>query len=164
MTTAVVFDLISELVDTFATALPTVNVYDGQGGTDDPGNFLMVGVGDPNSDEPATSASGSLTWAGLGHRSSKEGSESAPARITCVALAWNGSTGNDAQKAAREAVRDISSAVEVALRTDPNLGGRVPGLNWVRYAGDWSLDQLSASDGTAAIFQFDITYIASLTI
>lgn len=158
MATAIVFDLISALVDTCTTALPTVNVYDGQGATDDPGNFLMIGVGDPNSDDPAASASGDLQWAGLGHRTSKE-----QGTITCCAVAWSGDSGNAAQKAVRQTVRDISSAVESTLRADPNLGGVVPGLNWVRYAGSFSLEQLSASDGVAAVFQFDIAYIASLS-
>lgn len=161
MATAIVFDLISALVDTCTTATQAlgVNVYDGQGATDDPGNFLMVGVGDPNSDEPAASAQGNLEWAGLGHRTSKE-----TGAISCCALAWSGGSGNAAQKAVRQTVRDMASAVEVALRTDPNLGGVVPGLNWCRYAGDFNLEQLSASDGVACLFTFEIQYIASLSV
>jgi hypothetical protein len=133
MATAIVFDLISALVDRFTVILPTTLVLDGQGATDDPGNFLMVGVPDPNSDEAAASASGTLEWAGLGHRTSKE-----DGRVSCCALAWSGDSGNAAQKAVRQTVRDIAATVEADLRNDPNLGGVVPGLNWVRYAGDFA--------------------------
>jgi hypothetical protein len=159
MTSTIVFDLVSALVDTCASVVPSgVAVYDGQPSTDDPGSFLMVGVADPNSADSATSASGTLEWAGLGHNTSKE-----HGTITCCAMAWTGNVGNAAQKDVRQAVRDISSAVEVVLRTDPNLGGVVPGLNWVRYAGDWNLEQLSAFDGVAAVFHFEIAYQASLS-
>jgi hypothetical protein len=159
MTSMIVFDLVSALVDTCASVVPSgVKVYDGQPSTDDPGSFLMVGIRDPNSNDSATSASGTLEWAGLGHNTSKEDGS-----ITCCAMAWTGNVGNAAQKAVRESVRDISSAVEVAMRTDPNLGGVVPGLNWVRYSGAWDLDQLSAFDGVAAVFHFEIAYKASLS-
>jgi hypothetical protein len=157
MATAVVFDLISALADAFRIAIPTATVYDGQGASDDPGNFLMVGVGDPNSDDP-TSASGELEWAGLGHRSSYE-----HGTIACSALAWSGDSGDAAQKAARETVRDLVGAVEVALRTDPNLGGAVPGLTWVRYGRGWNLDQSSNNDGVQALFRFEVAYEARLT-
>jgi hypothetical protein len=157
MATAVVFDLVTALVNTCATALPGVSVYDGQGASDDPGNFLMIGVEDPDDPGPAEAASGSLEWAGLGHRASKENGS-----IACVALAWSGNTGNAAQQAVREAVRDMVGTVETTLRNDPNLGGTVPGLNWVRYAGNFRLRQISAADGVAAVFRFDVAYIASL--
>lgn len=164
MATAIIFDLISALVTTCTSAVPVGTVvYDGQASDDTSKNFLMIGVADPDSDGPSASASGTLQWAGLGHRSSKE-----YGTVTCCAAAWTGDIGNAAQKAVREAVRDISSSVESALRNDPTLGG-VPGLNWVRYggaageaSGNWSLDQLSAEDGVAAIFQFEIAYLASL--
>lgn len=158
MTTAIVFDLISALVDVCAAAVPAgVAVYDGQGASEDPGNFVMIGVGDPNDSAATSSASGELEWAGLGHKSSKERGS-----VSCCAVAWTGDSGNAAQKAVRQTVRDIVSAIETALRADPNLGGVVPGLNWVRYSGSFDLDQLSASDGVAAVFRFEITYIASL--
>lgn len=158
MATVIVFKLKAALVDAFTTALPTGwKVYNGQGASDDPGNFVMVGVGDPNSDQPELAASGSLEWAGLGHKSSKEES-----RIHCAAVAWSGDVGNAAMAAVEATIDAGMSAIETALRTDPNLGGAVPGLNWVRYAGDWSLTELVAPDGTAAIFQFDVTYFASL--
>jgi hypothetical protein len=165
MPTLVVFDLVSALVNVCTTAVPAgVNVYDGQPADDDPSNFLMVGVGDPDSTDAADSANGNEEWAGLGHRASKE-----YGAVACCAVAWTGDVGNDAQRAAREAVRDIYAAVEANLRTDPNLGGVVPGLNWVRIggstnsaSGSWSLKQLSATDGVAVVFRFDIAYMASL--
>lgn len=158
MPTAIVFDLATALVTTFRAAVPpSVNVYDGQGASDDPGFFLMVGVDDPDSDDEVDSAAGTLEWAGLGHKASKEAGE-----VSCCAVAWVGESGSSAQQAAREAVRDIMTAVEATLRADPNLGGLVPGLNWVRYAGEFSLRQRSDSQGVRAVFSFRISYIASL--
>lgn len=158
MATTIVFDLITQLVTTFTAAAPDVNVYDGQGATDDPGNFLMVGVGDPNSDSPADSASGTQEWAGLGANAAYEGGA-----VTCCALAWSGESGNTAQQTVRETVRDIVKGVDETLKADPNLGGTVPGLNWVRYGSSYSLTQLSDADGVAAIFYFEIAYKARLT-
>lgn len=156
--TVIVFDLISALVDTCTEALPSVLVYDGQGVSGDFGDFLMIGIDDPSSDDP-TSAVGSLEWAGLGHKASYE---HGTAGIACCALAWTGGAGNVAQRSAREAVRDIAAAVESTLRADPNLGGVVPGLMWVRYGGDFRLSQPSVEQGAAAQFSFTIAYEARL--
>jgi hypothetical protein len=62
MATSVVFDLVGALVTQLGAAL-SVNVHDGYGLTDDPGDYLMVGVEDPDGDR-ATSAEGRQDWAG----------------------------------------------------------------------------------------------------
>lgn len=158
MTTTIVFDLITQLVETCSAAVPTdVSVYDGVGDSQSPGNFLMVGVGDPLAPEGPTSAVGTQEWKGLGARGATEAGS-----VTCCALAWSGGAGNDAQRGCRETVRDIVSGVDAALKADPNLGATVPGLNWVRYGRDYGLTQLSDETGTAAIFFFEIAYTASI--
>lgn len=158
MTTTIVFDLITQLVSVCAANVPPgVQVYDGPGASNDPGNFLMVGVGNPDSDDLAESATGTQVWNGLGAKSALEDGS-----VVCCALAWTGGAGNAAQQSARETCRDIVKSVDAALKSDPNLGGAVPGLNWVRYGGNFALSQRSTADGVTAIFYFEIGYKARL--
>jgi hypothetical protein len=158
MATTIAFDLITQLaVVCRAQVSPGTIVYDGPGVSNDPGNFLMVGVGDPDSNEPSESAAGTQEWSGLGAKAARESGT-----VTCCALAWSGDTGDAAQQAARESVRDIVADVDLALRADPNLGGAVPGLMWVRYGRNYRLTQLSAGDGVAALLYFEVAYEARL--
>jgi hypothetical protein len=159
MTTTIVFDLLTQLVETFDAAAPVdAIVYDGQGDSDDPGNFLMVGVDDPYAEGAVDSASGTQEWAGLGQRAAYEHGDA----VWCCALARSGDSGSDAQRAAREAVRDLVAGVDATLKADPNLGGKVPGLMWVRYGRNFTLKQVSDSNGVEAIFSFSIAYEARL--
>lgn len=159
MTTTIAFDLITQLVVTCRANVPAgTTVYDGQGAAaDDTGNFLMVGIGDPNSQDPEVSAAGTQEWAAIGNRAGNE-----EGTVHCCAVAWSGDIGSDAQQQVREDVRDIVADVDAALRADPNLGGTVPGLMWVRYGRNYSLEQISATDGVAAVFKFDIDYRARI--
>lgn len=153
MTTSVVFDLIDVLVSRFTAAL-SVNVLDGYGLTDDPGDFLMVGVEDPDSDR-AVSAEAKQEWAGLGNRTRYE-----EGTVTCIAMSWNG----DADlAAARAACKATTAAVENNLRSDPNLGGVVAGLTWTGYGVRTELIQLQASDGACVMCVFDVAFKARLT-
>lgn len=157
MTTTIAFDLVTQLVVKFkATAPADVQVYDGEGDSQDPGNFLMVGVGDPLSDSDTDAVSGTQEWSGLGAKASRESGT-----VTCCALAWSGDSGSDAQQAAREKVRDIVVGIDASLKADPNLGGTVPGLMWVRYGQTYRLTQ-PPIDGSLAIFEFEIAYEARL--
>lgn len=154
MTTSVVFDLIDELVSRFTTALSGVKVYDGYLVSDDPGDFLMVGVEDPNSDQGATSAEGQQQWADLGaNRRNETGT------VTCVALSWNG---NGDQAAARAAVKAITDAVEADLRSDPNLGGVVPGLMWTGYGTRTQFLQNQNQQGAEAAVIFEVAFKARI--
>lgn len=152
MATSVVFDLIGALVDRLASELE-VNVFDGYGITDDPGDYLMVGVEDPDSDR-ATSAEARQEWAGLGARARDE-----EGTVTCIAMSWNG----DADlSAARAAAKATTVAVENHLRSDPNLGGTVPGLLWTGYGTRTQLIQLQATDGACVICVFDVAFKARI--
>lgn len=159
MATTIAFDLVTELTATAQASIDTTvaEVYDGPVPTNDAGNFLMVGVGDPDSNEPSEAAAGTQEWSGIGARAARESGT-----VTCCALAWTGDADADAQRRMRVAVRDIVGALDVVLRGDPNLGGRVPGLMWVRYGKNYRLTQISADDGTAALFYFEVAYEARL--
>lgn len=158
MPTTIVFDLTSRLVEVFTAAAGVgVRVYDGQTSSADPASCLMVGVGDPDDVEMAEAASGTQEWAGLGARAGYE-----EGTIRCCAVGWTGDVSNAATKAVRETVRDIVAGVDAACKADPNLGGVVPGLNWVRYGANFNYSQAAFDDGTAAIFFFEIAYKAKL--
>jgi hypothetical protein len=152
MATSVVFDLVGALVTQLGAAL-SVNVHDGYGLTDDPGDYLMVGVEDPDGDR-ATSAEGRQDWAGLGARARDE-----EGTITCVAMSWNG----DASLSdARADAKAITAAVEDHLRADPNLGGIVPGLLWIGYGTRTQLIQIQATDGACVMCVFDVAFKARI--
>lgn len=154
MATSVIYDLIDTLYSRFAAALPSTNVYDGYGVTDDPGDFLMIGVEDPNSDQSGTSAEGQQSWAGIG-----EGRRYEEGVVTCVALSWNG---DGDQALARATVKAITDAVEADLRSDPNLGGAVDGLQWTGYGTRTQFIQDQDGHGAAAVAVFEIAFKARI--
>lgn len=153
MTTSVVFDLPGALLARWGPLLD-VNLFDGYGVTDDPGDYLMVGVEDPDSDR-ATSGEAKQEWASLGARMRYE-----EGTITCIAMSWNG---DGDLAAARAACKATTVAVENHLRSDPNLGGTVSGLNWTGYGTRTELIQLQATDGACVMCVFDVAFTARLT-
>lgn len=153
MATSVAFDLVDRLVVVLTAALPTVSVYDGTGDSDDPGDWLMIGVSNPDDDRPQVIDS-RQSWAGLGARARDE-----EGTIACVALSWNG---NASARDARAGVKAITEAVENALRSDPALGGVVPGLMWTGYGTSGSGELIEADDGTALLWRFDIAFKARI--
>jgi len=153
VTTSVVFDLVDALVVRFTNALASVNVIDGDTVSDDVANFLMVGWDDPDN-ERATSAEGKQEWAGLGAKARYE-----EGTVTCLALSWDGAN-NFA--AARAAVKATTDGVEDNLRSDPNLGGAVPGLMWVGYGTRMELRQWLSTEGAVATCMFDIAFKARI--
>lgn len=157
MATTAVFGILSALVDIATAALPSITVLDGQGHEMPDGDFLMIGVGDPQDDGPATSADGQQEWAGLGaHAGNEKGT------VTCCMTVQTGDTGNAAQRAVREQVASDLAALETALKADPSLGGAIAPPGWVRFGSRTSLTQISGTDGCAAVFYFEIAYQARL--
>lgn len=154
MATSAVFAVIDALVTTMTAALPTVTVYDGVGLSDDPGNFLMIGVDDPDADDYSDSAESSQKWAGIGNRARDE-----EGTVTCCALAWNGDSD---QRAARLAVKAITDAVETALRADPTLGGAIPAPGWAQFGSRFNLSQIQSDSGAVALAFFQVAYQARL--
>lgn len=155
MAISILPDLIDTLLTRTRAALPSMaeRVFDGYGISEDPGDFLMIGVDDPDGPNPADSASGTLDWATM---------RSAPApqdergELVCAALSWNG----DADpKAARDAVCVTASAVDTLCRADPSLG-LAPRLLTARVASRYDLSQQQSDAGALALLVFRIVYHA----
>lgn len=155
MATTVIPVLIDALVTQATTALPNVNVFDGYGVTDDPGDFLMVGVEDPDATDSASSADSSQSAATMGTPRTRDETGS----ISCVALSWNG---NADQKAARDAVFAITEAVASLCRSNPSLGVAAGGLVVTGFGADQRLLQNQDENGTEAAVIFTISFRARI--
>jgi hypothetical protein len=153
MATSVVPALIDALVAAATTALPDVLVFDGIGVTDDPGDFLMVGVEDPDIEGAAFSADTKQDWAAVGTGAPRD----EQGDITCVALSWNG---DGDPKAARDDAYAIAAALEDLLRDTPALG--VPGLLWTSFGTSSQLSQAQGPDGASALLVFRINFRARI--
>lgn len=154
MATSVVPALIDALVSAATTALPSVRVSDGIGATDDPGDFLMIGVEDPDLEGAAFSAETKQDWAHANYTARAETGE-----ITCVAVSWNGD-GPEGAKAARDGAYAISAAVETLLRANPSLG--VDGLLWTGFGSSSQLSQAQGDGGASALLVFRINFRAQI--
>ena len=156
MATTVVPALIDAIVAFATEALPDLIVYDGLGASDDPGDFLMVGVSDPEIESADTGADAQQDWATVG----RQGARSEQGEVTCVALSWNGGSGNAAQKQARDAAYATVAAVEDFCRDDPTL--EVPTLLWNSALTSHSLLQNQDELGTLAMVTFRIAFQARI--
>ena len=152
MATSAVPALIDAMVSAFVTALPGVKVYDGYGASDDPGDFLMVGVEDPDLEGFAFSADVRQDWANANYTSRSEEGD-----IVCAALSWNGD-GN--QKAARDAVYATQAGVETALRNNPSLG--LANVLWTSFGTQAQLSQAQSHEGAVALLIFRIFFRAQI--
>ena len=152
MATSVVPALIDAVVAAARTNLPDTNVFDGFGNTSDPGDFLMIGVEDPDTDDAAFSADTKQSWANANHTTRDESGE-----LTCAALSWNG---NGDQKAARDAVYAITAAVETFLRDNPPLN--VAGVLWTGFGSSSQLSQAQGDGGAVAQLIFRIDFRARI--
>lgn len=160
MTVSVVPLLIDALVARCQDALPsTVAVYDGMGVSDDPSDYVMIGVEDPFRDTESASES-KQEWfeAGVGAKRSETGT------ILCAALAWTGDTN---VKVARERVYDTANAIAAMLRAgepdnprDFSLG--LDGLLWTSYGTNSRLHQGQTDDGCFALVMFEIYFEAQI--
>lgn len=152
MATSVVPALIDALVEQATAALPDVNVYDGFGVTADPGDFLMIGVEDPDAEDAAFSADARQEWANANHTTRDESGE-----ITCCAVSWNGDAD---QKTARDGAYAITAAVETCLRETPALG--LDNLLWTGFGSSTQLSQVQGDSGAAAMLVFRIAFRARI--
>lgn len=154
--TSVVPDLIDALFTKATDALEGVTVYDGFGVTNDPGDFLMIGVEDPDSQDAAYSAETEQDWAEVGaNLGSAERDETGT--LTCAALSWNGDAN---QKQARDAAYAITSKLEDLLRADPTLG--LTSLLWTSFGTSSQLSQAQDSQGALALLVFRIYFRARI--
>lgn len=154
MAGTVVFDLLDALVREYRAALPpSVIVYDGTSLSEDPSDFVMVGVGDPNSDQPPNSAESEQEWAGLG---AKRGDEDGT--IHCCAVVWNGET--EGLSEARVNLRSLLDTLAAVHVEDPTLG--VGPVMWTRFGGRTSTTQIQALDGSSIVHTFEIKFKARI--
>lgn len=151
MATSVVPALRAALVTRCTAVLPAVRVSYGFGVSDDPGDFLMIGVSDdgPN---PSTAVRFHQEWANANHTARDEEGD-----ITCMSVSWNGDA--DA-KAAFESVFATMAAVEDLLRGDPSLG--VAGVLWTSLGTDGNCEENQDEAGALAILVFTIFYRARI--
>jgi hypothetical protein len=116
MATSALPAVFAALRDLASAALPGLQVHYGVGVTDDPGDFLMIGVTDPDIERAAQSAT--LRQ----QRATMAGDRFEMGSINCCALSWNGDSSDAGALAALEAVAETVAAVETILRdTAPTL-------------------------------------------
>lgn len=152
MSTSAIPALIDALYEAATDALTDVKVYDGYGVSDDPGDFLMIGVEDVDSAQNASSASSEQGWANANYTARDESGD-----ITCAAMSWNG---DGDQKAARDAVFATTAALEVLLRANPSLG--LPTLLWTSYGTSTELSQNQDENGALALLIFRVHFRARI--
>jgi len=154
--TSVVPALIDALFTQATAALPTTLVFYGSGVTDDPGDYLMVGISDPdNTGEFVDSADAEATWAGLGnHARDQRGN------IWCTAASTSGDASNAGQKAVVDAAYAIVAAVDTLVRNNPTLGLLAGG--WAVHGSSERLSMAQTSYGAKARVAFQIAFQARL--
>jgi len=149
MATSAVPAVIDALVTACTAALPDVSVVDGSDFDEAPGDFLLIGVEDPDLPNLDFSAEAQQDWATTGINGARDES----GEIVCAAMSWNG---EGEQKRARDAAYAIQTAVENLLRTTPTLG--LPTLLWTSFG---TREQLSQGRGLALVI-FRITFEARI--
>lgn len=153
MAVSVIPALIDALVVAARAALPSVRVFDGVGVTDDPGDFLMVGVDDPDTEGHAFAAESQQEFGPMGTTRPRD----ERGQVTCAAFSWNGSSD---PKAARDAAYASVEALASACRTNPSLG--VAGVLWTSFGPDARLTQSQGDFGADALVVFSVSFRARI--
>lgn len=131
-----------------------LTVYNGWGVTQEPGNYLMIGV--DNVLNPAPEGIGghaSQDWA----HSNSAGHRNEIGTVTCAAYAWNGDDNPD------EALADafaIMAAVEAMLLANTTLG--VNTLLWSLCGTSTDYSMQRGPDGASVVIIFQITFKARI--
>ena len=154
MSTSVVPAVIDALVALADAALTGVTVHDAFGVSSDPGDYLMVGVQDPNDTGVAVSAESSQSFPHVGYRTREE-----VGGVWCTALSWNGDAD---QKAARDAVYATVAAVEDLLRDDPTLGLAATSFFVAEFGSTSTLRQDQDKHGASAEVSFQVAFKARI--
>lgn len=152
MATSAIPRVIDALIAQTTAALPEVNICDGYGLGEDPGDFLMIGVDDPDSDVAANSADSQQARANVGQSGARE----EEGEITCVALSWNG---NADPKAARDGAFGITDALENLLRASPDLG--LGPTIWTDFGTQLEVYQQQHGDGASCLLIFRVGFHAT---
>jgi hypothetical protein len=156
MAGSVIPALIDALVAAAQAALPDAKVSDGFLLSDEPGDYLMVGVEDPESltngdDAEAASVSQDQMAFGVTRPRMEEGA---------IHLAARSVNGDANQKAARDAVYAMHEALAGALRPTNDLG--VTGVLKLSNGASLSLRQNQDGYGAVATLLYDIAFTAQI--
>lgn len=147
----VVPDLIAALVLALDEALPEAQVLDGDSVIDTADDFVMVGVGDVDSEGRANAATSRQEWANANYTAKDE-----TGQILCAASSFNGD--GDIPKARTDTFA-LMFAIEDVLRANPSMG--VDGLLWC-HLGDFDYDQWQSTSGAAGLLIFRIDFRARI--
>ena len=155
---AVLLDDLYTLAAAIAWTSPitnTVTVYDGPGVSDNPGDYLMLGVSDPDATHPTVVASSLEDWANLGQQADRD----IDATTDHTAMSWNGQNN---MALARRTVYAIRNQFCTALRgqSDPSLG--ISTLLWTSAAVASDLKQVQGASGARAVLHFRIKHRARI--
>lgn len=156
MATSVVPALIDALVSTAASALPSVLVIDGVGNTDAAGDYLMVGVSDPDLYGSGTS----MQAASVQQNQMAFGATRPRMEQGQIYLAARSVNGDANQKAARDAAYAMQEALAMALRTTNDLG--VTGVMQLSNGESLSLEQDQNDYGAVATLTYSIAFTAQI--
>jgi len=151
--TSVVPALIDALVTAAVAALPNSVVRDGFTPTDDPGDYLMVGVSDP--DDEGESEAADVTQEQMAFGSTRPRKEEGVIHMSARSV--NGAAN---QKAARDAVYAMQEALATTLRTTDNLG--VTGGLMLGNGSRLRLLQDQNDYGAVATLLYDIAFEAAI--
>lgn len=152
MAASVVPALIDALVTAATAALPSAVVLDGIGLTDTPGDYLMVGVSDPESGESeAASVSQEQMAFGSGRPRREDG---------VIHVAARSVNGDGNQKVARDAAYALQEALAAVLRPSDGLG--VTGVLRLGNGSSMRLLQDQNEYGSVATLLYDIAFEAAI--
>ena len=153
MATSVVPALIDALTAAATAALPQVFVYDSVPVTTEPGDYLMVGVSDP--DDPSESEAATVTQQQMTFGATRPRMEEG-----VIHMAARSINGDSLAKVARDAVYAIQEALATAVRTTDNLG--VTGVMQIGNASDLKFMQGPTAYGAQATLLYGIAFKATI--
>lgn len=122
--------------------------------TNDPGDYLMIGVDDPDDAEASGTTATTREWETVGIQADvREVGD-----IPCTALSWNGGSDDDAAIAACTDVYAIAEALAAVVRANPNLG--LQEVSWALFGAETELTEIQDASGAKARLKFTIHYQA----
>lgn len=130
-----------------------VNVSDSDPIAMDVGDWLCIGVEDPEGPTPHHTADSSQEWSGATRALGLDET----AFITCSAIAWSG---DDDVKTVRDRVYAILAGLTALIREDPRLG--IPGVVRIVVASTDLTQGVAAEGGTFARLVFRLAVKARL--
>ena len=158
MLVSIIPSLIERLLRTAEDNLTEIAVHDGIPVTDQPDiRALYIAVEDPDTPGLEWATDASQDWATSGRDATREEAGD----ITCAAIAWNGNTGPDATRQAREEAYEIVAKFGTVLRADPTLDG-LPGLLWVSLGTRFRHGAVQGTQGAECHLIFTIHFEAYL--